>query len=70
MKNEDKVNQTAIGGNNIKQVGGNNKETNGNIFIGIFFVIILALGGLAFALTIGFNQGGQTPKTEQKSQTP
>jgi hypothetical protein len=72
MKNEDKtVKQTALGGGNIKQAGRDITEKNGNqnFFIGIFFVVILAFGGLAWALTVGINHGGQTPQTEHKSKT-
>lgn len=73
MKEEDKiVKQTALGGGHIKQAGRDIRENNGNhnFFIGIFFVVILAFGGLAWALTAGINHGGQTPQTEHKSQTP
>jgi hypothetical protein len=64
------IQQTAISGRDSKQTAGDNKETNGNLFIGIFFFLVIAFGGLVWALNIGLNQGGQTPKIESKSQTP
>lgn len=66
------VKQKAESRGNLKQVAGDNHETtttNANIFVGIFFVLILALGGIVWALTVGLNQGGQTPQVEQKSRT-
>jgi len=67
MSEENKpVNQIASSGRDSKQVAGNNKETNGNIFIGIFLVVVLSFGALAWAVTVGLNQGGQTPQTEKK----
>lgn len=71
-KNERPVEQTAIARGNVKQVAGDNHETtttNANIFIGIFIVLAIALGGLAWAFTAGLNQGGQAPQTEQGSET-
>ncbi|NJN90888.1 MAG: hypothetical protein HC878_11280 [Leptolyngbyaceae cyanobacterium SL_5_14] len=69
MSDKDKnIRQTAVSGRDSKQVGGNNRETNHNIFIGIFFLIVIALGGLAWALTIGLNQGGQRTENEQRTE--
>jgi hypothetical protein len=58
--------QKAVAGRDSKIIGGDNSEKNGNWFVGIFFFAILALGGLAWAFTIGQNQGGQTPRAEHK----
>lgn len=65
-KNDNGNNSTQfqVAGRDAKQVGGNYRQNN-NLFIGVFFVFVLALGGLA--LYIGFNQGEQNPKIEQVS---
>jgi|688.fasta_scaffold438008_3 hypothetical protein len=71
-KKDKSVKQKAESRGNLKQVAGDNHETtttNANIFVGIFFVLVLALGGIAWAVTIGLNHGGQTPQVEQKSRT-
>lgn len=69
MTDKDKtVQQIALSGRDSKQVGGNNNESNRNLFIGIFFSIVLVLGGLAWAFTIGINQGGQAPQVGHQNE--
>ncbi|WP_055073925.1 hypothetical protein [Pseudanabaena sp. 'Roaring Creek'] len=68
MADTDKnVNQTATSGRDTKQVAGNNKETQ-KIFIGVFFLFIIALGGLSWTFAIGLNRGGQSSQVEQKTE--
>jgi hypothetical protein len=64
------IKQTAKSGGNITQAGRDITQGNVNIVIGIFFVVVLALAGIAWAVNVGLNQGGQTPQTENKSPTP
>ncbi|MEO1393329.1 MAG: hypothetical protein AAFV90_10490 [Cyanobacteria bacterium J06634_5] len=50
-------------GNNALQVGGNYTQSssfNINILISIFFISVLALGGLAWAINLGMNKGGNS----------
>ena len=65
-----KVNQKAFSGRDIKQVAGDNQETNHNLFIGIFFFVILALGGLAWTLTIGVDKGDKDTQAKQLLNDP
>lgn len=73
--NHDRVHQNAKNSNgNITQVGRDYKNTS-NIFIPVFLIGILALGGLAWALTVGVNNHGQNPqsgqqKSEQQKSSP
>jgi len=69
MADKDKtVQQVAVSGRDSKQVGGNNNETNRNLFVGVFFFIVLALGGVAWAFTAGVNQGGQAPQIDHQNE--
>ncbi|MEL6779719.1 MAG: hypothetical protein AAFO06_20970 [Cyanobacteria bacterium J06597_16] len=50
-------------GKNALQVGGNYTQSssfNINILISIFFISVLALGGLAWAINLGMNKGGNS----------
>jgi hypothetical protein len=69
------VNQSMTGVNgDAKQVGNNeinDTDTNtnsNNIFVPIFLISILALGGLAWALVVGVNKNGQNPQSTQQLQ--
>lgn len=65
--------QEAKSKRDVTQVGrdytNNSTNTNKNsfyLFISLF--IVLALGGLAWALVLGVNNNGQNPQSEQQSQ--
>lgn len=68
--NDDKVRQDATNvGGNATQVGRDSTNRSSvNFVIPLFFISILALGGLAWALAVGLNQGGQTPQSIPTSQ--
>jgi hypothetical protein len=60
--------QISFAGGDSKQVGRDNYESNQNLVISVFFLSVLALGGLAWAFTFGVNQSKQAPKIEKNSQ--
>ena len=69
QKKEPSMQQMAMSGGNSTQAGRDINEvntTNTHVFIGIFLIVILALGGLAWAVTVGFNQGGQNSENNQE----
>lgn len=56
---------------NVTQVGGNYSNTmNVNLFISLFFISILALGGLAWMLNIGFIGTTENTETGQQQSQP
>ncbi|MHC5762684.1 hypothetical protein [Nostoc sp.] len=62
-----KVNQKASNSRNVTLVGGNYSNTV-NINILLLLIGVIALGGLAWALVIGLNEGGQSPQSGQEKQ--
>ena len=63
--------QEAISGRDVNQAGrdlhlSNNNSFNATLYVGIFFIVILALGGLTWFLSIGQNKNEQN-QTEEVS---
>ncbi|KAB8332528.1 hypothetical protein SD80_018210 [Scytonema tolypothrichoides VB-61278] len=58
--------QNANNANGNVEMVGRDKSSSTNIFIPLFFISILALGGLAWALTVGVNNHGQNPQSGQQ----
>ncbi|MFL9449594.1 hypothetical protein AB0758_00380 [Tolypothrix bouteillei VB521301_2] len=52
---------------NVKQIG---RDNSSNIFISVFWISILALGGLAWALSVGVNNHGQNPRSGVQQSPP
>ncbi|MDZ8069653.1 MAG: hypothetical protein RMY64_29275 [Nostoc sp. DedQUE08] len=66
---QNEVTQTANNaGGNVTQVGRDYQNTN-YIFISFLLFGVLALGGLAWASTLGINNNGQNPQTDQQQQS-
>ncbi|MDZ8034197.1 hypothetical protein [Nostoc sp. DedSLP04] len=66
---QNKVTQSANNAaGNVTQVARDYQNTN-YIFISFLLFGILALGGLAWAFTVGVNNNGQNPQTGQQQQS-
>ena len=55
-------------GKNSTQVAGNynsQQTMNLNLVISVFFISILSLGGIAWALNVGWNKGGNPTQNNQ-----
>jgi hypothetical protein len=59
-----KADLRAKAGRNANLTGRDNIN-NTNIYIPLFIIGIVALGGLAWALTVGLNNHGQNPQSGQ-----
>ena len=61
-KKKSSINQIVKSRGSVEQVAGNKTTTtNVSFFIGIFFIVILALGGLTWFLSVGRNENNQVP---------